>query len=860
MQTLKEYITSGYGAGVYRKTTLLKEAKKSKAKSKNQLIFLERCIAHDVLPKSFRVRSPLDGPNAERIVKKFRTDLLICAKNGAKRRFFKNLRQAQVIQADLATTLSEDDLAIISRVTDKAQETMFKNSKDKLFKKFEELKKKKPPKISEGNQEQRYVKNPVLNLLDDEVPQHHQELLSLGPKFVPNVKRIPHMDIVTVAECSSLKLEFGNKMREAQTLRKDVLRVLKMAKPVKDNLTKEQRKAIDEIKKDDKVSIYPFDKGAGLVRISTEAATEKIREQLGNTKILERDPTDGFVTKIQKRLSGLRKLGRFTDKEYERMYPSDAIPPRMYGLIKAHKPEKNFPMRLVVSTIGTANYGLSEYLVKISQSTLSKNPIRIKNSQSFVEEAKTWSISPDEVQVSYDVVNLYPSVPVKEAIDVLIDQLNQDRDNLKTITKLKIGEIKDLLELCLSKCYFLYNNEIHELENSGPIGLSLMVSMAESFLQFLENRAIDDALHQQPPISLKTYRRYVDDSHSRFQEIVDASKFLDELNKQDQRIQYTMEVETEGKTLAFLNVETTNNRQGSYDFQVYRKKAITNIQVKPSSSHDPKILHGIFKGFVHQAYKICSEHRLGDEVEFLVNIFKENGYDENILRKLSEEVKNKLNTSTDPTDPTSSEEGSETLQTVTLPWIPGVSPQLKKAFRKAGYKVAFKANQNLKSILSKKNKVKLPPNSHPGIYKIPCACGVPPYVGKTKLKTRTRIDQHEEYVAKEQWERSGAAQHARTCPSGPLFDEATTITTEHRNFERSVREALEIQRHRSAPRYGGINQDDGQYLKTTFWMPFMDLITKEEKERNVRNQLRRQITPTINLTSDSEDNAVHEDR
>ena len=91
----------------------------------------------------------------------------------------------------------------------------------------------------------------------------------------------------------------------------------------------------------------------------------------------------------------------------------------------------------------------------------------------------------------------------------------------------------------------MYNNEIHELENSGPIGLSMMVSLAESYLQFLENRAINEALHEQPPISLKTHRRYVDDSHTRFQEIEDASKFKDILNKQDPRIQHTMEEERE---------------------------------------------------------------------------------------------------------------------------------------------------------------------------------------------------------------------------------------------------------------------------------------------------------------------------
>ena len=163
----------------------------------------------------------------------------------------------------------------------------------------------------------------------------------------------------------------------------------------------------------------------------------------------------------------MNKKGRFTKKEYESIYPSDAIPPRMYGTIKAHKPEKHYPMRIVVSTIGTPSYGISEYLVKFIQHTLNKNETRIRNSTSFVNNARTWNISPDEIQVSYDVVNLYPSVPLKEATKVILDLLNEDTD-LKRYTKLSIVEIKTLIELCLSKCYFLWDNKIHNmLEDSG---------------------------------------------------------------------------------------------------------------------------------------------------------------------------------------------------------------------------------------------------------------------------------------------------------------------------------------------------------------------------------------------------------
>ena len=127
-------------------------------------------------------------------------------------------------------------------------------------------------------------------------------------------------------------------------------------------------------------------------------------------------------------------------------------------MLKAHKPQKNFPMRPVVSTIGSPAYGTSKYLVKIIQPTLNKNIIRVRNSSSFVEEAKTWDISSNEMQVSYDVINLYPSIPINEAVDAMISILANDIDDLKTRTKLTLVDIHQLVNLCVSINYFLYEN------------------------------------------------------------------------------------------------------------------------------------------------------------------------------------------------------------------------------------------------------------------------------------------------------------------------------------------------------------------------------------------------------------------
>ena len=120
-------------------------------------------------------------------------------------------------------------------------------------------------------------------------------------------------------------------------------------------------------------------------------------------------------------------------------------------------------MRAIVSTIGTPPYGISKYLVDIIQPTLNKNQHKVKNSKSFVSQAQTWKIEPDEIQVSYDVTNLYPSIPIDKAIDVILQQLSEDYEDLKARTNLTLVDIQQLIGVCLSEYYFLWDNVIWKL-------------------------------------------------------------------------------------------------------------------------------------------------------------------------------------------------------------------------------------------------------------------------------------------------------------------------------------------------------------------------------------------------------------
>jgi predicted GIY-YIG superfamily endonuclease len=410
-------------------------------------------------------------------------------------------------------------------------------------------------------------------------------------------------------------------------------------------------------------------------------------------------------------------------------------------------------------------------------------------------------------------VNLYPSIPIQASISVITTLLEQD-ESFSSRTKLTIEEVRMLIKVTLSRCYFLWEDEIHVLQDSGPIGLSLMVVMAEGFLQFHEKNAIRQALSHVPPINLKSFVRYVDDSHARFPTTVEADQFLGYLNAQDENIQYTVEQETEDG-LNFLDVNIKNNGLGKYEFAIHRKQAITNVQIKPHSSHDPKVLKGVFKGFVHRAFTLCSDKHIDEELSFLVNSFKENGYSESILTGVVDSYRSNQNTvrvERNITDET---------KIVKLPWIPGVSVKLKKTFRKAGFKAVFKSGNNLSAILTARNKCKLPKNSSPGIYKVNCSCGKY-YIGETKLKVSTRLKQHQKNSFLGNTAHSGLCQHDSVCEGDIQWEEAETIKVEGRYYERKIREALEIQRQNAVQ--AGCNQDAGQYMSNEHWLPIYQQI------------------------------------
>ena len=372
-----------------------------------------------------------------------------------------------------------------------------------------------------------------------------------------------------------------------------------------------------------------------------------------------------------------------------------------------------------------------------------------------------------------------------------------------------------------------------------------MVVLAESFLQMIETNAISIARNRILPVDPITHRRYVDDSHDRFMTKNNSEEFLKILNDQDDRCQFTAEYETitqdnsqstaeheriaqdnsqftaEQETITqdkshlnYLEVTTINNKKGHYEFKVYRKDAITNIQIKPDSCHDIRIKEGVFKGYITRAKAICSKEHLEEEIMFIKQIFIENGYAEDKLNKLIKEVEKKTKRNE-----------AERKRYISLPWIPGLSQKLKKAYKRANCTITFKSPRNLESILTSKNKPEMPKNNQPGVYFIATDCHKA-YTGETKKQVSTRNREHEKAIFK--GDRNDAvAEHQNICGCKVDTENTKTIAVEPMWYKRKVREALEIRRLKTGPNEDrGLNRDLGDYVTTDSWSSLFTRINK----------------------------------
>ena len=164
----------------------------------------------------------------------------------------------------------------------------------------------------------------------------------------------PVTEYVAAIEHACSKLQQG----EAEELREEVKTIIKKTYNPQPNITREERKAITELKKDPSRMILTADKGVSLVVIDTEEYKKKAEDLLQHPtyRSIPSDPTTRYKNKLISLLKSIQAEGGISEAVYKRLYPTGAGSPKFYGLPKIHK--EGMPLRPIVSSIGAVTYAI----------------------------------------------------------------------------------------------------------------------------------------------------------------------------------------------------------------------------------------------------------------------------------------------------------------------------------------------------------------------------------------------------------------------------------------------------------------------------------------------------------------------
>ena len=127
----------------------------------------------------------------------------------------------------------------------------------------------------------------------------------------------------------------------ADELRGRVKTILKKVRTPRQNITKEECKAIGELKRDNNRLILTADKGVALVVMDKEDYVQKAKEFLDQPtyRTITNDPTTKYKNKLVNLLKAITTEGEIDEALYKRLYLTGAGSPKFYGLPKIHKRE-----------------------------------------------------------------------------------------------------------------------------------------------------------------------------------------------------------------------------------------------------------------------------------------------------------------------------------------------------------------------------------------------------------------------------------------------------------------------------------------------------------------------------------------
>lgn len=148
-------------------------------------------------------------------------------------------------------------------------------------------------------------------------------------------------------------------------------------------------------------------------------------------------------------------------------------------------------------------YETAKYIAEILSPLVSKNGYALNNSAEIVSEFKNFTLRDIDVLFFY-VTPLFTKVSIDKSLEIIFDQLEND-PSLTSPSSLTPANIRDLLNICLKKTYFIYDFQIYTHVEGASMGSPMSPTVADLYMELFEETTL-----QSFTFNIYIWKRFVD--------------------------------------------------------------------------------------------------------------------------------------------------------------------------------------------------------------------------------------------------------------------------------------------------------------------------------------------------------------
>ena len=221
-------------------------------------------------------------------------------------------------------------------------------------------------------------------------------------------------------------------------------------------------------------------------------------------------------------------------------------------------------------------YKIVKYLVRLLKRHLAhKNHYNVKNSISSATDLTELKLNKNHQMITFDMKDLYINIPIDETLIITKSMLLKDND--AQITQ----QIITLMEIILSQTYFTFQNKIYHSEKGVSMGSPLSSTIAENFLQDLEEIHIKRIIDTQ---DITFYTRHVDDILIIYDTTRTNINLINNcINQIHPNIKLNLTHESK-RSISFLDFPIIR-KDSNLEIDIYRKPTTTDTTINFLSNH-----------------------------------------------------------------------------------------------------------------------------------------------------------------------------------------------------------------------------------------------------------------------------------